>query len=290
MDLLCAVKLACRSIDHRGEAEAASSRYPSERILKRILEIPSESARFLLQLRNNGVKASVYGFLSGSLILDCSKGEGICLSAAQLVKADMAANIDGYIYIPYTVLREQIVDHLPVEVEEQQIKRPYIVGLPDVESAGDVVESLAMYLTSASYFFGGKIEKVITKITYIPQLINKYNTQIDILVKFFDKTILGIHYVDIRRTVHMGFSAIEDYMKYGLDYVILLHPYVDHKIHRRVVNRMGELEISSAGYIVFDDVNGVIYIYRFPRYNQFLSKYIYTHSYSMSIRSYIESL
>ncbi|MFP3348088.1 MAG: hypothetical protein RXN90_02035 [Thermoproteus sp.] len=290
MDLLCAARLSCTPADHRGEAERAGELYPQEAILERVVEVPGEALRALASLRNNGIKNRAFGFLSGSLLVDCSGGSGICRQLQAMSRAGLAEGLGDFYYVPHTALNERLLDYLPVEDEgAQQIKRPYAVSLSGI-SGGDPIEAFTGYVGSAGYFMWGKVEKILTKISFIPQLINKYNTQIDILIKLDNKYIISIKYMDITRTVHMGFSAVNDYLRYGVDYAVLMHPYVNPGVHRSVANRLAELEISPSGYMALDLVNEMLYIYRFPRHNTYLSKYISSHSQSMALRSYIESL
>ncbi|MEL9990919.1 MAG: hypothetical protein QXP98_10045 [Thermoproteus sp.] len=289
MDLLCARELSCTPADHKAEAERAERLYPLDSIVKRIAEAPRESMKALSDLRNNKANVRGFGFLSGSLLVECTAAVGLCAALYGLVKVGVAEDVGGFIYIPHTALSEQVVEYLPVEEEEvQTVKRPYVVSVAGI-GGGDTVEAFSEYLRAAGYFLWGGIEKVLNKISYIPQLVNKYNTQIDILIKLNNKYIVEIRYVDINRTVHMGFSAIGDYLKYGLDYAVLLHPFVDAKTHRHIANRIGEIEIAPAGYMALDMLNEVLYIYRMPKYNTFL-RYISIHSQAMALRSYIESL
>ncbi|MEZ0249239.1 MAG: hypothetical protein ABWJ97_08175 [Thermoproteus sp.] len=288
MDLLCARELSCTPADHKAEAERAERLYPLDSIMKKIAEAPRESMKALSDLRNNRANVEGFGFLSGSLLVECTAA-GRCAALQGLVKAGIAEDVGGFIYIPYTALSEQVVEYLPVEEEEAQtIKRPYVVSVAGI-GGGDPVESFSEYLKATGYLLWGRIERVLNKISYIPQLINKYNTQIDILIKLNNKYIVGIRYVDINKTVHMGFSAVGDYLRYGLDYAVLLHPFVDVKTHRRIANRIGELEIASAGYMALDILNEVLYIYKMPKYNTYL-RHISIHSQAMALRSYIESL
>lgn len=289
MDLLCAERLSCTPEDHRVEAERAGERYPLDLLKERIVDVSSDVMKALGQLRSNNVKNRVFAFLSGSLVVECKDGGGVCAALSSMAKAGIAEDLGGFFYVPYTALSDRLIEYLPVEEEAQPIKRPYLASVSGL-GGGEPIESFSTYINSAGYFLGGKIEKIISKITFIPQLINKYNTQIDILVRFQNKYILGVKYIDIRKTVHMGFSAIDDYLKYGLDYAVLLHPYIEHKVHRYVANRINELDISPSGYLVLDIVNEILYIYKFPKYNIYLSRYISAHSQAMAIRSYIESL
>lgn len=289
MDLLCVERLNCTAADHRAEAEEANRRYPLDLLKEKIVDLSSDVMSALGRLRNNAVKNRVYAFLSGSLVVQCEDGGGICQALSYMARAGIAENLGGLFYVPYTALSDQLLEYLPVEEEPSPIRGPYVASISGL-GGGEIVETLSAYLNEAEFFLGGSIEKIMYKISFIPQLINKYNTKIDILVKYKNKYILGIKYMDIRRTVHMGFSAIDDYLKYGLDYAVLLHPYVDHKTHRHVANRINELDISTSGYVVLDTLNEILYIYKFPKYNIYLSKYISTHSQAMAIRSYIESL
>ncbi|AEA13279.1 hypothetical protein TUZN_1819 [Thermoproteus uzoniensis 768-20] len=290
MDLLCAEKLSCTPADHRAEAERAGELYPLEKILEKVVDVPGDALKALASLRSNNIKNRAFSFLSGSLLIDCSSRASPCPSLQAMARAGLAESLGDFYYVPYTALSERLLEYLPIEDEEtQQIKRPYVVSLSGI-GGGDVVEALSGYISSAGYFLWGKVEKILTKISFIPQLINKYNTQIDILIKLENKYIIGIKYLDITRTVHMGFSAINDYLRYGLDYAILLHPHVNPRVHRSVANRIGELEISPSGYMALDLLNETLYIYRFPKHNTYLSKYISSHSQSMALRSYIESL
>lgn len=289
MDLLCAPRLSCTAADHKAEAEEATERYPLELLKERIVDLSSNVMRALGFLKNNAAKNRTFAFLSGSLVIQCEDQDWICQALSDMAKVGIAENLGGFFYVPYMVLSDKLLEYLPVEEEPLPIKNPYVVSVSGL-GGGEVIESLSKYLNEAEFFLGRRIEKIVHKISFIPQLINKYNTKIDILIKYENKYVLGIKYMDIRRTAHMGFSAIDDYLKYGLDYAVLLHPYVDGKTHRYVANRINELDISTSGYIAVDAINEILYIYKFPKYNTYLSKYISAHSQAMAIRSYIESL
>jgi hypothetical protein len=71
---------------------------------------------------------------------------------------------------------------------------------------------------------------------------------------------------------------------------VLLHPYVDHRFHKSIAGRMAERGIGDAGYMAIDLINEILYIYKFPKYNSAFNKYMFIHSNSRAIRSYIENL
>nr|KJR74131.1 MAG: hypothetical protein TU35_01910 [Thermoproteus sp. AZ2] len=289
MDLLCVERLSCTPADHRAEAEEAQRRFPTPQLLERVVDAPQEALRALKLLKGNGlgIKGRAYAFLSGSLIVECGED---CGRLKGLADAGLAEALGRYIYIPYTALDEKILEHLPLEEEEVEVKRAYIASVEGINTGEELTKALTEYLSSSGYFLGRRIEKALHDLTYIPQLVNKYIYKINILLKLDGNYIVGINYIDIRRTVHLGFSAVEGYLSYGLDYAVLLHPYVDHRFHKSIAGRMAERGIGDAGYMAIDLINEILYIYKFPKYNSAFNKYMFIHSNSRAIRSYIENL
>ncbi|MBP1449005.1 MAG: hypothetical protein JZD41_03160 [Thermoproteus sp.] len=294
MDLLCAVHLSCKQTDHRAEAEEAQRRFPPNLVLKRIANIPPEALYYLKLLRDNrlSLKGNIYAFLSGSLLIECRSREDACGALSSLARAELAEVEGGLIYLPNTVLNDKLLEHLPLDIDEEglEIKKAYVASVSGINNGEGIAEALADYLRDTGRFMGENIDKVLSNVSFIPHLINKYINKIDILIKLKNNDVIGVNYTDIRKSIHLGFSTIENYLMYGLDYVLLLHPYINHNIHKSISNKIKDRYISDTGYIVIDLINELIYIYKMPHYNKILSKYISIHSIAKAIRSYIESL
>jgi hypothetical protein len=228
-------------------------------------------------------------------VVDCIWEEETLCRHLEAIKAAGAAERAGTAYyLPHTLLSDEVVENLPlpeVTEEEYEIKKFYVVSLRGVAGEADAVESLAKFFEAASVFLGRRAVKVVSRVPHIAQLANRYTDRIDILLKLADGSLTGFGYVDVTKTYHLGFSLAKSFLLYGLDRVVVLHPYVDQSFHREVANRVkNRWDISEAGYAVVNPMEEELYFYKLPRVNRYLKMSVSAQRYSSVIRRYIESL
>jgi hypothetical protein len=287
----------CDAADHLKEFEYCNSNFGIDRVRKALVELSPEHMAVLQRIRLNwlNTKNPVYMFLSGSVVVNCVWGdETLCKHLEAIRSAGAAERAGAAYYLPYTLLSDEVVENLPlpeVAEEEYEIKKFYVVSLRGVAGEADAVEALAKFFEVAPVFLGRRTIKVVRRVPHIMQLANRYTDRIDILLKLADGSLTGVGYVDVTKTYHLGFSMAKSFLLYGLDRVVVLHPYVDQGFHREVANRLkNRWDISEVGYAVVNPMEEELYFYKLPRVNRYLKMSISAQKYSSLIRSYIESL
>jgi len=95
---------------------------------------------------------------------------------------------------------------------------------------------------------------------------------VDGVIKLSDDSLVALAYVDVRTSVHRGYSKVENYLRMGFDYVYLVHPMVRERIHREVAQRLAE-ELPEAGYLVIVPDDYIVYIYKIANYNNRVGNY-----------------
>jgi len=295
VDFLCA-RRGCSAEDHLKEFDYGSSRYGLGHVKRALLNLTAEQMAVLQKISVNWVntKNPIYMFLSGSVVVDCIWDDSLCKHLDAISKSSAAERQGSAFYLPYTLLSEEVLENLPLpelSEEDYEIKRPYVVSLKGIAGEADVVEALASFFERASVFLGRRIAKVVRKVPYVPQLANKYTDRIDILLKGVDNSLVGFSYVDVTKTYHLGFTAAKNLLMYGLDYVVILHPYVDHDFHRGVGNRIkNRWDIAEVGYASVNLMEEEVHMYKLPRANRYLKMSLSAHKYSSLIRDYVETL
>jgi len=287
----------CDAADHLKEFEYCNSHFGLDKIRKALVELSPEHMAVLQRIRLNwlNTKNPVYMFLSGSVVVDCIWGdETLCKHLEAIRSAGAAERVGTAYYLPHVLLSEEVVENLPlpeVTEEEYEIKKFYVVSLRGVAGEVDAVEALAKFLETAPVFLGRRAVKVVKRVPHIIQLANRYTDRIDILLKLADGSLTGFGYVDVTKTYHLGFSMAKSLLLYGLDRVVVFHPYVDQGFHREVANRVkNRWDISEVGYAVVNLMEEELYFYKLPRVNRYLRMSVSAYKYSSVIRSYIESL
>ncbi|ACB40864.1 hypothetical protein [Pyrobaculum neutrophilum] len=295
MDFSC-FRRGCTTADHLSEFDYCTSRFGAERVKKALVDLAPEHMAVLQRFRLNwlSTKNPVYMFLSGSVVVDCIWEDSLCRHLEAIRSAGAADRAGSLYYLPYTLLSEEVVENLPlpeVSEEEYEIKKFFVVSLRGVSGEGEAVENLARFLEAAPVFLGRRVARVVRGVPHIPQLANRYTEKIDILLKSTDGALTGFGYMDVSKTHHLGFSKAKSLLLYGLDYVVVLHPYVDRAFHREVANRVkNRWDISEVGYAVFNPLEEELYFYKLPRPNRYLRMSASAQRQSSIIRSYIESL
>lgn len=290
------VRRGCTAEDHLEEYRHSTTYFSLDRIKRRLVDMSYEQISLLQKFRLNwlSTKNPVYMFLSGSVVVECLWEEAMCKQLDSMKSIGLVDNVGVMYYIPNTLFLDEVVENLPtpeVSEEEYEIKKFYIVSLKGVAGDLDVVDNFVKFFEKSPVFITKKIIKIIKKVPYIPQLTNKYTDRIDILLKSSDGSLIGMGYVDITKTYHMGFSIVKNYLMYGLDKAILLHPYIDQSFHKEVANRIkNRWDISEVGYAVVNLMEEEMYIYKLPRPNRYLRMSLTTQKNSSLIRNYIESL
>ncbi|MFN3803748.1 MAG: hypothetical protein ACK4SY_01685 [Pyrobaculum sp.] len=286
----------CTAVDHQREYEYGLDNYGIDKIKKALISLTAEQMLLLQKIRLNwlNTKNPVYMFLSGSVVVDCIWEESICRQLEVMRENKVVEKIDVAYYLPHTLLSEEILENLPLPElaeEDYEIKKFYILSVRGIAGEGEVVDTLSQFMEKAPVFLGRRVTKVIRGVPYVPQLANRYVDKIDILLKSTDGRLTGFGYVDISRTYHLGFSKAKNLLLYGLDYVLLLHPYLGQDFHYGVSNRIkNRWDISEVGYAVVNTMEEEVYLYKMPKVNRYLQMSITTQRYSSLIRNYIESL
>ncbi|MEM3997223.1 MAG: hypothetical protein QXP31_09215 [Pyrobaculum sp.] len=295
MDFRC-IRRGCTAEDHLREFEYCSNAYGVPKVRRAVADLTVEQMALLQKIRLNWVntKNPIYMFLSGSVVLDCLWEEGLCRHLEALANLGVVERWGTAYYLPHTLLSDDIVENLPlpeVSEEEYEVKKHYIVSVRGIGGEADVVEAVAKFIEKASVLFGKRVSRVIKGVPYVPQLANKYTDKIDILVKAEDNSLTGFGYVDVSKTYHLGFSMAKSFLLYGLDRVVVLHPYVDHSFHKDVGNRIkNRWDISEVGYATVNVMEEEMYFYKLPRANRYLRMSVSAQRYSRIIRQYVESL
>jgi hypothetical protein len=286
----------CDAADHLQEFEYCREHFGVDKIRKALVELTVEQMAVLQRARLNwlNTKNPVYMFLSGSLVVYCVWEETLCKHLEAIRAAGAAERMGAAYYLPHTLLSDEVVENLPlpeVTEEEYEIKKFYVMSLKGLAGEADAVEALAKFIEAAPVFLGRRVAKVVRRVPHIAQLANKYTDRIDLLLKLGDGSLTGFGYVDVTKTYHLGFSMAKSFLLYGLDHVVVLHPYTDHSFHKEVANRVkNRWDISEVGYAVVNPMEEELYFYKLPRANRYLKMSISAQKYSSAIRSYIETL
>ncbi|MEM4422405.1 hypothetical protein [Pyrobaculum sp.] len=295
MDFRCH-RRGCTAKDHREELEYCAANFGLERVRKALVEASPDHMALLQKFFLNWVntKNPIYMFLSGSLVVECLWEEPLCASLEAMSRAGLAEKSGVAYYLPHTLLASEVLENLPlpeVSEEDYEIKKFYTVSLKGISGEADIIQALADFIEAASVFLGKRLSKVIRGVPYVPQLANKYTDKIDILLRGVDGTLTGFGYVDVTKTAHLGFSMAKTFLLYGLDRVVLLHPYVDQSFHRDVANRIrNRWDVSEVGYAVINPMEEELYLFKLPHQNRYLRMSISAHRYAATIRHYIETL
>lgn len=295
MDFFC-FRRGCTAFDHLREYEYCTSRFNIEKIRRALVDLSAEHMAILQKIRLNWIntKNPVFMFLSGSIVVDCIWDETLCKHLETIRALGIAEKMGSTYYVPHTLLSDEILENLPlpeVSEEEYEIKKFYIVSLKGFAREENDIDAFAKFLEATPVFLGRRIAKLVKNVPYIPQLANKYTEKIDLLIKSVDGSLIGLGYVDVTKTHHLGFSKAKNFLLYGLDYVIILHPYVDQAFHREVANRVkNRWDISEVGYAVLNAMEEELYFYKLPKVNRYLQMSVSAQRYSSIIRSYMETL
>lgn len=295
MGFLC-YKRGCSAEEHLAEYEYAMANFGIEKVRGALVEFSPEQMLLLQKIRLNwlNTKNVVYAFLSGSVVVDCIWEESMCKLLEHLRDIGCVERRGTAYYIPHTLLSEEVVENLPlpeITEEDYEIKKHYVVSMRGISGEADILEAMASFFERATVFMGRKLAKVVRGVPYIPQLANKYTERVDILLKGADNSLTGFGYFDVRGTHHLGFTKAKSLLSYGLDYVVLLHPFVDHAFHREVANRIkNRWDIYELGYAAVNLMEEELYLYKLPGMNRYLKMSPSAHKYSSIIRGYIETL
>lgn len=295
MDFYCH-RRGCTAEDHLREFEYCMANFGVEKMRKALVEFSADHIALLQKISLNWINTRnpVYMFLSGSLVVECLWEEPMCKSLEAMRLAGATERAGSAYYLPHTLFSEEVLENMPlpeVPEEEYEVKKFYVVSLRGMSGEADVLDSFAKFLEAAPAFLGRRVAKVVRGVPYMPQLANKYTDKIDILVRGVDGSLSGFGYVDVAKTYHLGFSMAKSFLLYGLDRVVLLHPFVDPGFHRDVANRVkNRWDISEVGYAVVNQMEEELYFYKLPRRNRYLQMSLSAQKYSSAIRRYIELL
>jgi hypothetical protein len=296
VSLLC-YKRGCDAADHLVEFKYCEHHFAISKVKSILVRLSAEHLIALhgIKLNKTNTRGNIYMFLSGSIVVECAQDGGpLCKHMEEMSNVGAAERIDTAYYVPCTLLLDEILENMPmpdVADSDYEIKKYYIISARGLAGEEGPLDVLARFLESASVFLGKRISKVLRKVPYIPQLVNKYADKIDILLKTADNTLIGFSYTDASRTYHLGLSAVKSLLMYGLDHVILLHPYVSHDFHRQVANRIrNRWDVSEIGYIVINQPDEELYLYKYSQGNRYLRLSRTVQSHSSIIRGYVESL
>ncbi len=295
MAFLCH-RRGCTAEDHRREYVYGVENYGIGKIRKALVNLTPDQMLLLQKIRLNwlNTKNPIYMFLSGSVVVECLWDESICKHLDAMADVEAVEKVGDVYYLPHTLLSGEVVENLPlpeISDEEYEVRKFYVISMRGTSGEASLLEAISAFLERASVFLERKIAKVVRGVPYIPQLANKYVDKIDILLKMSDGVLMGFGYVDVSRTYHLGFSAVKNLLLYGLDRVMLLHPYVNQDFHRGVSNKIrGRWDISEVGYAAVNLADEEMYMYKMPKVNRYLQMSVSTQRHHSLIRSYIESL
>ncbi|WP_069807844.1 hypothetical protein [Vulcanisaeta thermophila] len=132
----------------------------------------------------------------------------------------------------------------------------------------DFVAHVYHRLRSLGSYISGKVIYVGVNVKSLG-LMNQvvFRTPVDLLVMTNDHSIIAHRILDPNRTVHRGYSAVEDYLMSGFDYALIVHGYVGPRFHEEVVNNiLNKPRIVNAGYAVVAEDS--VLFYKWPRINE----------------------
>ncbi len=222
-------------------------------------------------------KLGVFTTPAGSLIIECGgKGDRYCDLCSALVPASLRG---GMCYIPSTILNEDVFLGLPLDYEPPQkhfgefiAPAPMNIVAYDIDSyeAADALEALASWMSRVSAFEGMEIGRLEVGVKYVHGY-GYFSEPPDLLIYTLDGTTVGIVYVDVRETVHMGFSRGKRLLMEGVEQVYVVHPYVDRRFHSDVASRIGNRwDISDLGYVTVDVSGGRITVHKQAYQNRYV--------------------
>ncbi len=222
-------------------------------------------------------RLNVFTTPARSLIIECGERNdkycNLCsVLTASIFNSDMC-------YIPSPILSEEAFLGLPLDYEPPQrhygeftAPAPLNIIAYDMDSyeTTDVLESLASWFRRVSAFEGMEIGRMEVGVKYVYGY-GYFEEPPDLLLYTVDGTTVGIVYVDIRETVHMGFSRGKRLLMEGVEQVYVVHPYVDRHFHYDVASRIGNRwDISDLGYMAVDIPGGRMIIYKQAYQNRYV--------------------
>ncbi len=222
-------------------------------------------------------RLGVFTTPAGSLIIECGgRGDRYCDLCGVLAPALFNG---GMCYIPPTILSEEVFLGLPLDYDPPQrhfgefvAPAPMNVVAYDIDSyeAADALEALASWMRRVSAFEGMEIGRLEIGVKYVHGY-GYFSEPPDLLMYTLDGTTIGMVYVDVRDTVHMGFSRGKRLLMDGIEQVYVVHPYVDKRFHSDVASRIGNRwDISDLGYVSVDVSGGRLIVYKQARQNRYM--------------------
>lgn len=134
---------------------------------------------------------------------------------------------------------------------------------------GGPIDGFVEFIKSYGRYIGGKFVEAMYRVWGLGGVM--FDEQVDLVIIAGDE-LIAHHLIDIRRTEHRGFTSSAKYLQYGFDRVVLMHPYVDDRVHSDIAKAiLMRSDISSIGYlaIMYDEYEIMnILMYKWPMINR----------------------
>lgn len=129
------------------------------------------------------------------------------------------------------------------------------------------IKSLGSYISGKVVYVGANVRTL----GFVNQVV--FKTPVDLVVMTSDNSLIAHRILDPSVTVHRGYSAAEDYLMNGFDYVIIMHRYVNPTFHEEVVNDIiNKPKVNNSGYAAIVEDGNYIAFYKWPRINELILK------------------
>ena len=166
-------------------------------------------------------------------------------------------------YVPFGYVEAS--EDMPVEEDRPRLR--HIMLTDYVEQ--DVLRWFIEWINRTGVFHG---REVVSAEYSLGIMGGNFYEIVDGVAKLSDGSLVAFAYVDIRTSVHRGYSKVESYFRAGFDYVYLIHPYTGDRIHKEVAARLVE-EFPEAGYMVPVPDDYVVYVYRIARRSMYAANF-----------------